>query len=53
MTERELKEKAQEQKRAYQRDWYARNRDKAKDRNRRYWERKALAAEQQSKPQEG
>lgn len=50
MTDLEIKEKAADAKRAYQREWYAKNRDKCRERNRRYWEKKALqAAEAKSK----
>lgn len=44
MTEAELREKAAEAKRAYQREWYAKNRDKCRERNQRYWRKKALKA---------
>ena len=44
MTETELREKAAEAKRAYQREWYAKNKDKCRERNRRYWRKKALQA---------
>ncbi len=54
MTEAELNERAAEAKRAYQRDWYAKNKDKCRERNKRYWKKKVLlAAQQQAEPQEG
>ena len=57
----ELSEAAKEARRKYDREYYAKNPDKAREKNRRYWERKAkrLAAEkeasgskEESKPQE-
>lgn len=36
---------AAEAKRAYMKEWRAKNRDKVKANNARYWERKAKAAE--------
>ena len=39
-----LSNEAKEARRAYQREWYRRNKEKAKQRQRRYWERKAAAA---------
>ena len=49
MTEKEITEKVQEAKRAYQREWYAKNKDKCRERNRRYWMKKVLhAAEAQT-----
>lgn len=36
---------AAEAKRAYMKEWRAKNRDKVKANNARYWERKARAAE--------
>ena len=55
MTEAELKEKAAEAKRAYQREWYEKNKDKCRERNRRYWRKKAMqaAANSSAAPQEG
>lgn len=35
---------AKEARRAYQREWYRKNKDKAKQRQRKYWERKAAEA---------
>ena len=37
--------KAIEQRRAYKRDWYRRNKDKAREYQERYWNKKADAAE--------
>jgi len=42
MDEGILSEKAADKRREYQRLWYSKNRDKAKEHSRRYWERKAL-----------
>ena len=41
MNEKQLQEKALEMRRAYQREWRRKNRDKVKANNLRYWERKA------------
>ena len=43
MTEKEIKEKARELKNAYQREWRAKNRDKVRQSNTRYWMKKAAA----------
>lgn len=37
--------KAIEQRRAYKRDWYRRNKDKAREYQERYWNKKAYKAE--------
>lgn len=47
MTEKELNEQARAAKNAYAREWYAKNKEKCRERNRRYWQRKALLAAQQ------
>lgn len=39
-----LSDAAKEARRAYQREWYARNREKVADYNAKRWERKAAAA---------
>lgn len=44
----DLKERAAEEKRAYQRKWRAANKDKVREINRRYWERKAIKAEREA-----
>lgn len=36
-----LDERAAEERREYYRQWRARNKDKVRENNRRYWERKA------------
>ena len=46
MTEQELNEQAREAKNAYSRAWYAKNKEKCRERNRSYWQRKALLAAQ-------
>lgn len=38
---KELSEEAKEARRAYRRAWYAANKDKVKEQQRRHWERKA------------
>lgn len=40
---RSLEELAREAQRAYNRQWRAKNRDKVRENNRRYWQRRALA----------
>lgn len=37
----QLTQAAKEARRAYQREWRRKNKEKVKDNNRRYWERKA------------
>lgn len=36
-----LEERAAEERREYYRQWRAKNKDKVKEKNRRYWERRA------------
>ena len=49
----EMSEAAREARNAYQREWYRKNKDKAKDSQARYWEHKAAKAkEQQAKAAE-
>ena len=38
---------AKEARRAYKREWNRKNRDKVKESQRKYWERKAAAAQDQ------
>lgn len=40
----DISEAAKERRRAYKREWAARNRDKVREYNRAYWERKAAQA---------
>ena len=49
MQEMELSKQALDARREYQRQWRAANPDKVRERNRRYWERRAarMAAEAQ------
>lgn len=44
-----MDEKAKEARRAYMREWRSRNKDKVREANRRYWERRAekLAAKKE------
>jgi hypothetical protein len=42
MNEKILAEKAAEKRREYKRQWNANNRDKVREHNQRYWERKVL-----------
>lgn len=44
-----MTEQAKEARRAYARAWYAKNREKARERNARYWERKAEELEKREK----
>lgn len=52
MTAITLKERAAEERREYFRQWRAKNKDKVRENNRRYWERraekKAAEAEQEA-----
>ena len=41
MTEQEYKNKAREERNKYYREWRAANKDKVRDINRRYWEKRA------------
>lgn len=41
MAEATLEEKAKEERREYFRKWRAKNKDKIRESNRRYWERRA------------
>ena len=43
MNDQTLDELVKEEKRKYNREWYAKNKDKAAAINRRYWEKKAAA----------
>ena len=47
MNKKQLKEKALEMRRAYQREWRRKNRDKVRASNLRYWERKAQRENQE------
>jgi hypothetical protein len=44
-----LQERAVELRRAYQREWRRKNKDKVRANNRRYWERKAQKAAQEER----
>ncbi len=44
-----MTEQAKEARRAYARAWYAKNREKVKERAARYWERKAIEREEREK----
>lgn len=43
MSHKTIEELAIEERRKYQREWCAKNRDKVAAKNRRYWEKKAAA----------
>lgn len=43
MSKKEITEAAAEARRQYQKNWYAKNRDKVKTYQQRYWERKAAS----------
>ena len=47
MNEKQLTGKALELRRAYQREWRRKNKDKVKANNRRYWERKAQKVQEE------
>lgn len=51
MSEKRLEEKALELRRAYQREWRRKNKDKVRANNLRYWERKAQKAVQNGEAQ--
>ncbi len=44
-----LSQEAREARRAYQREWRKKNRDKVREYEKRYWERKAAEAEETKK----
>ena len=48
-----IEEKAREERREYFRQWRAKNRDKVKESNRRYWERRDTKRAVDEKDQEG
>ena len=50
--ERTLEEMAREERLAYYRDWRAKNKDRVKENNRRYWERRVLARQRQQQESE-
>ena len=50
MNKKQLKEKALEMRRAYQREWRRKNRDKVRASNLRYWERKAQRENHKTRP---
>ena len=47
MNEKEIAELARIERNQYHREWRAKNPDKVKERNRKYWERRALKAVEQ------
>lgn len=49
MTEKELAELARQERNKYHREWRAKNPDKVKARNRKYWEHRALQAAEAAK----
>ena len=51
MSEKRLEGKALELRRAYQREWRRKNKDKVRANNLRYWERKAQKAVQNEEVQ--
>lgn len=48
-TDEELKEMAREKNREYKRKWREANKDKIREYNQRYWEKKALEAIEEEK----
>ena len=53
MSKKRICEQAAELRRAYQREWRRKNRDKVKESNRRYWERKALRMAEEEATKKG
>lgn len=49
LTEQEIRELALEAQREYKREWRAKNKDKIRASNQRYWEKKALERVKQRK----
>ncbi len=49
MVEMTMDEKAREERREYFRQWRAKNRDKVKENNRRYWVRRAAKRSAEAK----
>lgn len=49
MTATALDERAAEVRREYYRQWRAKNKDKVRENNRRYWERKAAKKQKQKR----
>lgn len=49
MTANELAELARQERNKYHREWRAKNPDKVRERNRRYWERRAEKAAAETK----
>lgn len=45
----EMTEAARAARNAYRRDWYSRNRDRQKEYNAKYWEKKAAEAARENK----
>ena len=52
MAELTLEERAKEERREYFRQWRAKNKDKVRENNRRYWERRAARAAETKREQE-
>ena len=48
----ELSRQAAEERRKYKRNWYAKNTERAREYNRRYWERKAQEGKKVDKCEE-
>lgn len=52
MAEMTLEERAREERREYFRQWRAKNRDKVRENNRLYWERRAAKKAETAREQE-
>ena len=52
MVEMTLEERAREERREYFRQWRAKNKDKVKENNRRYWEKRAAKKAEAESAQE-
>lgn len=53
MTDQKLQELAREEQRRYEKEWRAKNPDKVREKNRRYWAKRALKRLEASKEKEG
>ncbi len=53
MTQKNLDAIAREERNRYAREWRAKNKDKVRETNRKYWEKRALKLFEASKKKEG
>ena len=52
MSERQVQDKAREERNSYQREWRAKNKDKVRTINARYWAKRARKREERGKKNE-